>query len=74
MKNPESLFLLEEIRDRKFDGYARKIQTTYRRWKAQQYFEELKHKVGSWRVVARFRLMTTRVLISSQGLGHINES
>lgn len=31
IKNPESLFLLEEIRERKFDGFARKIQTAYRR-------------------------------------------
>jgi myosin-1 len=28
IKNPESLFLLEEVRERKFDTYARKIQTT----------------------------------------------
>lgn len=46
VKNPESLFLLEELRERKFDGYARKIQTVYRRWKAQQYYEDLKKKVG----------------------------
>eukprot|EP00054_Salpingoeca_dolichothecata_P025400 m.177618 g.177618 ORF g.177618 m.177618 type:complete len:1031 (-) comp25343_c1_seq7:140-3232(-) len=46
IKNPESLFLLEELRERKFDTYARKIQTTYRRWKAQQYYEELKQKAS----------------------------
>jgi myosin I len=46
VKNPESLFLLEEVRERKYDGYARKIQSTYRRWKAQQYFEELKVKAS----------------------------
>lgn len=45
VKNPESLFLLEEVRERKFDTYARRIQTFYRRWKAQQYYEELKQKV-----------------------------
>ncbi len=28
IKNPESLFLLEELRERKFDGYARIIQST----------------------------------------------
>ena len=47
IKNPESLFLLEEIRERKYDYFARKIQTTYRRWKAQQYFEELKQEASS---------------------------
>jgi myosin-1 len=46
IKNPESLFLLEEVRERKYDTYARKIQSTYRRWKAQQYFEELKVKAS----------------------------
>eukprot|EP00051_Salpingoeca_urceolata_P021427 m.336285 g.336285 ORF g.336285 m.336285 type:complete len:1061 (+) comp19795_c1_seq2:302-3484(+) len=46
IKNPESLFLLEEMRERKFDTYARRIQTTYRRWKAQQYYEELKQKAS----------------------------
>ena len=45
IKNPESLFLLEEVRERKFDTYARKIQTAYRKWKAQQYYEILKQKV-----------------------------
>lgn len=47
IKNPESLFLLEEVRERKYDYFARKIQTTYRRWKAQQYFEELKQEASS---------------------------
>eukprot|EP00043_Microstomoeca_roanoka_P013204 m.129196 g.129196 ORF g.129196 m.129196 type:complete len:1070 (+) comp15693_c0_seq1:90-3299(+) len=46
IKNPESLFLLEEVRERKFDAYARRIQTAYRRWKAQQYYEELKQKAS----------------------------
>ncbi|KAL7992937.1 hypothetical protein Chor_017193 [Crotalus horridus] len=31
VKNPESLFLLEEMRERKFDGYARVIQKAWRR-------------------------------------------
>eukprot|EP00730_Choanoeca_flexa_P019151 TRINITY_DN9345_c0_g3_i1.p1 TRINITY_DN9345_c0_g3~~TRINITY_DN9345_c0_g3_i1.p1 ORF type:complete len:1057 (+),score=322.91 TRINITY_DN9345_c0_g3_i1:85-3255(+) len=46
VKTPESLFLLEEIRDRKFDSFARKIQVAYRRWKAQQFYEELKKKAS----------------------------
>jgi len=46
IKNPESLFLLEEQRERKFDQFARRIQIFYRRWKAQQYYEELKVKAS----------------------------
>eukprot|EP00049_Salpingoeca_infusionum_P018370 m.356955 g.356955 ORF g.356955 m.356955 type:complete len:1042 (+) comp17672_c0_seq1:247-3372(+) len=46
VKNPESLFLLEEIRERKFDSFARRIQVFYRRWKAQQYYEDLKKKAS----------------------------
>ncbi|KAL4227974.1 Unconventional myosin-If [Mactra antiquata] len=41
IKNPESLFLLEEMRERKFDGYARIIQKTWRKHHArQQYFKQ----------------------------------
>lgn len=36
IKAPESLFLLEELRERKFDSYARVIQRAYRRYKSQQ--------------------------------------
>mmetsp|Transcript_32792 Transcript_32792/g.99144 ORF Transcript_32792/g.99144 Transcript_32792/m.99144 type:complete len:771 (+) Transcript_32792:91-2403(+) len=42
IKNPESLFLLEEIRERKFDGYARKIQTAWKRHHAQKYYDDLR--------------------------------
>ena len=38
------LFLLEELRERKFDGYARKIQKAYRMYKSRQYFAELKQQ------------------------------
>ncbi|XP_041364734.1 unconventional myosin-Ie-like [Gigantopelta aegis] len=31
IKNPESLFLLEEVRERKFDSFARVIQKAYRK-------------------------------------------
>ncbi|XP_053405072.1 unconventional myosin-Ie-like [Mercenaria mercenaria] len=41
IKNPESLFLLEEMRERKFDSYARIIQKTWRKHHArQQYFKQ----------------------------------
>lgn len=46
IKAPESLFLLEELRDRKFDGYARKIQKAYRMYKSRQYFAELKQQAS----------------------------
>ncbi|XP_068688023.1 unconventional myosin-Ie-like isoform X1 [Montipora foliosa] len=46
VKAPESLFLLEELRDRKFDGYARKIQKAYRMYKSRQYFAELKQQAS----------------------------
>ena len=46
IKNPESLFLLEELRERKYDKYARTIQKHYRRWKAQQYYEKLKEQAS----------------------------
>ncbi|XP_065188525.1 unconventional myosin-If-like [Sycon ciliatum] len=36
IKNPESLFLLEESRDRKFDGFARVIQKSYRAYKGRK--------------------------------------
>lgn len=38
------LFLLEELRARKYHTYAQKIQRAYRRWKARKYFLELKEK------------------------------
>ncbi|EDQ91894.1 uncharacterized protein MONBRDRAFT_31331 [Monosiga brevicollis MX1] len=59
VKNPESLFLLEELRERKFDGFARKIQTCYRRWKAQQFYEELKKKASDILLNKKQRRMGT---------------
>ncbi|XP_076800330.1 unconventional myosin-Ie-like isoform X2 [Clavelina lepadiformis] len=44
IKNPESLFLLEEMRDRKYDGYARIIQKTYRHYIAQKKYQEIKEE------------------------------
>lgn len=36
IKNPESLFLLEETRERKFDGFARVIQKAWRQFAARK--------------------------------------
>lgn len=46
IKNPESLFLLEELRERKYDTYARRIQKAWRKYKSHQYFYELKKKAS----------------------------
>ncbi|ESN91739.1 hypothetical protein HELRODRAFT_165806 [Helobdella robusta] len=47
VKNPESLFLLEEVRERKFDGYARVIQKMFRKWNAQKQYIRLKNEASS---------------------------
>ncbi|PVD20173.1 hypothetical protein C0Q70_20668 [Pomacea canaliculata] len=46
IKNPESLFLLEEIRERKFDSYARVIQKAWRRHFAQQLYFKLRSEAS----------------------------
>ena len=46
VKSPESLFLLEEQRDRKYHGFAKVIQRAYRRWKSRKYFLELRKKAA----------------------------
>lgn len=42
IKNPESLFLLEEARERKFDGYARVLQRAFRRFTAHKRYRAQK--------------------------------
>ncbi|KAJ3337302.1 Unconventional myosin-Ie, partial [Gonapodya sp. JEL0774] len=44
IKAPESLFLLEELRERKFDSYAKTIQRHWRKAKARKHFVELRKK------------------------------
>lgn len=46
IKAPESLFLLEEARDRKYHHYAKIIQRNYRTWKSQKYFIEMRDKAA----------------------------
>ncbi|XJO77043.1 hypothetical protein BDV3_001684 [Batrachochytrium dendrobatidis] len=46
IKSPESLFLLEEQRDRKYHHYAKIIQRAYRRWKSRKYFLEMRKKAA----------------------------
>ena len=49
IKAPESLFLLEEIRERKYHDYAKKIQRAYRRYRSRKFYLECKKK-GSFGV------------------------
>ncbi|XP_078489929.1 unconventional myosin-Ie isoform X1 [Ciona intestinalis] len=44
VKNPESLFLLEETRDRKYDGYARVIQKAFRQFNARKKYQQIKEE------------------------------
>ncbi|OWF39023.1 Unconventional myosin-Ie [Mizuhopecten yessoensis] len=46
VKNPESLFLLEEMRERKFDHYARKIQKAFRRYHARKTYFKLREEAS----------------------------
>ncbi|XP_033123994.1 unconventional myosin-Ie-like [Anneissia japonica] len=46
IKNPESLFLLEEQRERKFDSYARLIQKAFRKFNANKHFDRLKKQAS----------------------------
>ena len=46
IKSPESLFLLEEQRDRKYHGYAVTIQRAWRRYKSRKYFMEMRKKAA----------------------------
>jgi myosin-1 len=43
VKAPESLFLLEESRDRKYYNYAKTIQRAYRKWKSQKHYIEMRN-------------------------------
>jgi myosin-1 len=43
IKSPESLFLLEEMRDRKYNEYALVLQRAFRKFNAIQYFLRLKN-------------------------------
>ncbi|KAJ3123943.1 Unconventional myosin-Ie [Nowakowskiella sp. JEL0407] len=44
IKSPESLFLLEELRDRKYHAFAVKIQRCFRKYKNKKYFLEMRKK------------------------------
>uniref|UniRef100_A0A673A6K2 Osteoclast-stimulating factor 1 n=1 Tax=Sphaeramia orbicularis TaxID=375764 RepID=A0A673A6K2_9TELE len=46
VKNPESLFLLEEMRERKFDTFARIIQKAWRRFIARKKYEQMREEAS----------------------------
>ncbi|OCU00538.1 hypothetical protein XELAEV_18006316mg [Xenopus laevis] len=47
VKNPESLFLLEEMRERKFDTFARTIQKAWRRYIARRKYEQMREEASN---------------------------
>ncbi|XP_047622182.1 unconventional myosin-Ie isoform X3 [Phacochoerus africanus] len=46
IKAPESLFLLEEMRERKYDGYARVIQKTWRKFVARKKYVQMREEAS----------------------------
>uniref|UniRef100_A0AAY4D9K3 Osteoclast-stimulating factor 1 n=1 Tax=Denticeps clupeoides TaxID=299321 RepID=A0AAY4D9K3_9TELE len=46
IKAPESLFLLEETRERKFDGYARAIQRAWRKYLARKKYVQMREEAS----------------------------
>uniref|UniRef100_A0AAZ3S0F3 Osteoclast-stimulating factor 1 n=1 Tax=Oncorhynchus tshawytscha TaxID=74940 RepID=A0AAZ3S0F3_ONCTS len=46
VKAPESLFLLEEMRERKFDMFARTIQKAWRRYIARRKYEQMREEAS----------------------------
>ncbi|XP_066491112.1 unconventional myosin-Ie [Tiliqua scincoides] len=47
IKAPESLFLLEEMRERKYDGYARAIQKAWRRYVAKKKYVQMREEASN---------------------------
>ncbi|XP_048418708.1 unconventional myosin-Ie isoform X1 [Stegostoma tigrinum] len=46
IKAPESLFLLEEMRERKYDAYARAIQKAWRRYAARKKYVKMREEAS----------------------------
>lgn len=46
IKNPESLFLLEEVREKKYDGFARRIQKAWRQFNARKHHNKKKEQAS----------------------------
>ncbi|KHN83240.1 Unconventional myosin-Ie [Toxocara canis] len=65
IKNPESLFLLEEMRERKYDGYARIIQKAFRKFNAQKHYMKVKTSKLDLLVTSKELLLIGRELVKS---------
>ena len=46
IKNPESLFLLEEARERKYDSYARVLQKAFKKFVAKKHHMKMKEQAS----------------------------
>lgn len=57
------LFLLEELRERKYDGFARLIQKAFRRYNARKHFARLKQEG----LFNRFVLQNGNVFLLNDG-------
>jgi hypothetical protein len=44
IKSPETLFMMEELRQRRYHSFAVRIQRAYRSWKSRKYFIDLRAK------------------------------
>ncbi|KAJ6251772.1 unconventional myosin-ie [Anaeramoeba flamelloides] len=63
IKHPESLFHVEELRERKYHDSARRIQKCYLYWKARKHYLELRQKASDLLVgkKQRRRLSVNRI-------------
>ncbi|KAJ7407956.1 Unconventional myosin-Ie [Pitangus sulphuratus] len=60
IKAPESLFLLEEMRERKYDGYARAIQKAWRKYAARKRYVQMREEGGSELLLAASDLLLNK--------------
>jgi len=59
------LFLLEEVRDRKFDVYARVIQKAFRRWNAKKHYIRMRGEGRAQHIFALLAYTVYRKCLSS---------
>ena len=59
------LFLLEEMRERKYDGYARVIQKAFRKWNARKHYVRLRQE-GKWTAIENFTNSSINIQLTSE--------